>query len=78
MAWNDYARAGLSREGFLAMKRDLARNGRTEVCEGSHDNSPQIPPEKVVIDGQGKQGAEVRGQKNEHTSDSSRRAPSFT
>lgn len=43
------------------MKRDLARNGRTEVCEGSHDDDPQIPSEEIVIDGQGKQGADQEG-----------------
>jgi hypothetical protein len=51
------------------MKRDLARNSRTEVCDGSHNDNPEIPSEKVVINGQGKQGAEVRGQMNEHMSD---------
>lgn len=49
---------GISRDGFLAMKGDLARNGGAVVREGSHDDDPQIPSEEVVIDGQRKHGAE--------------------
>lgn len=40
------------------MKRDFAGNDGTTVCERNHDDNPEIPSEKVVIDGQRTQGTE--------------------
>ena len=59
MRWrgNKHARARSLRDSSLAMERDLARYGCAKARKGNHDDSPKISSEKVVVGGQGKQGA---------------------
>jgi len=48
---------GISMDGSLAMQRDLARNGGAVKGKGSHDDSPHMPSEDIVVDGQGEKRA---------------------